>query len=67
MEKLKSVLAFGGILSKDDIEYVVSHFRNKNLKANEHIQEFHKTANEITFVESGILRVYAAAPNGTPK
>lgn len=64
MEKLKSVLSFGGILSKADIDCVSSHFRNKKLKVNEHFQEFHKIANEIAFVDSGILRVYAADPNG---
>lgn len=64
MEKLKSILGFGGILSKDDIEYVSSHFKNKSLKANEHFQGFHKIANEIAFVESGILRVYALEANG---
>jgi CRP-like cAMP-binding protein len=64
MEKLKSVFGFGGILSKQDIDYVASHYRNKTLKAGEHFQEFHKIANEIAFVESGILRVYAADQNG---
>jgi CRP-like cAMP-binding protein len=64
MEKLKSVLGFGGILSKADNDYVAAHFRNRKLKANEHFQEFNKIANEIAFVESGILRVYAPDPNG---
>lgn len=64
MEKLKSVLGFGGILSRQDIDYVASHYRRRNLKAGEHFQEFHKIASEIAFVESGILRVYAADQNG---
>lgn len=64
MEKLKSILGFSGILSKTDIEYVSSYFRNKKLKVNEHFQEFHKIAKEIAFLESGILRVYAADLNG---
>lgn len=59
MENLKQILSFGGILSKDDIEYVASHFKNKNLKTDEHFQEFGKIANEIAFVEKGVLRVYA--------
>ncbi|HLW38976.1 MAG TPA: Crp/Fnr family transcriptional regulator [Brumimicrobium sp.] len=64
MEKLKSVLSFGGILSKNDIDNVASHFKDRKLNAEEHFQEFHKIANEIAFVESGILRVYAADNNG---
>ena len=64
MEKLKSVLSFGGILSGEDIELVASHFKSKKLKANEHFQEFHTIAKEIAFVENGILRVYAPDSNG---
>lgn len=64
MEKLKSVLSFGGILSKEEIEYISSFFNFNKLKADEHFQEFHKIAHEIAFVESGILRVYAVDPDG---
>lgn len=64
MEKLKSVLGFGGILSRDDIAHVADQFRNKKLKANEHFQQFHEIVKEIAFVESGIFRVYAADPSG---
>jgi CRP-like cAMP-binding protein len=64
MEKLKSVLGFGGILPKDAIEHVASHFKKRALKANEHLQEVHKVANEIAFVDTGIFRVYAADPRG---
>lgn len=64
MEKLKSALSFGGILSKTDIENVAAHFKSRQLKAEEHFQDFHKIANEIAFVESGIMRVYAADSNG---
>ncbi len=64
MEKLKFVLSFGGILSKNDIEIVASHFNSRKLKAEEHFQSLHKIANEIAFVERGILRVYAFDYNG---
>jgi CRP-like cAMP-binding protein len=64
MEKLKSALGFGGILSRNDIEKVASSFDFKKLKAEEHFQEFHKVANEIAFVDSGILRVYGVDLNG---
>lgn len=64
MEKLKSALSFGGILSDEDIEKVASSFKNRKLKAEEHFQDFHKIVNEVAFVDSGILRVYAADNNG---
>jgi len=64
MEKLISVLNFGGILSSQDIDMVAFHFKGRKLKADEHFQTFHRVANEIAFVESGILRVYAADDKG---
>ncbi|WP_281637784.1 Crp/Fnr family transcriptional regulator [Flavobacterium marginilacus] len=64
MEKLKSVLGFGGILSAEDIDYIVSNYKCRALKAGEHFQEFHKICNEIVFIENGIVRVYAADENG---
>lgn len=64
MEKLKHTLGFGGILSQEDIESVFMQFKKKKLKASEYFHPMHKTANEIAFVEQGILRVYAAEPNG---
>ncbi|WP_207514572.1 Crp/Fnr family transcriptional regulator [Longitalea luteola] len=64
MEKLQQALGFGGILSKEDIAYVLSHFKNKRLKAAAHIHSMHSIAREVAFVESGILRTYGADPNG---
>ena len=64
MEKLKTALGFGGILSKEDIHYIFSHFKIKKLKATEHFHEINKIANEIAFVEKGILRTYAFEPTG---
>lgn len=64
MEKLQSALGFGGILSGKDISRALGHFKNKKLKAGEHFHSLHKVANEIAFVETGVLRVYAAAPGG---
>lgn len=64
MEKLKSALSFGGILSATDIETVASCFNSRKLKSEEHFQNFHKIANEIAFVESGVLRVYGADNSG---
>lgn len=64
MNKLISALGFGGILTKQDVDLIASHYKNRTLKAGEHFQELHKIANEIAFIESGILRVYAADLNG---
>lgn len=64
MEKLAQALAFGGILTKEDIRYILSFFKNETLKATEHFHAMEKTANEIAFVEQGIFRVYASDSNG---
>jgi CRP-like cAMP-binding protein len=64
MEKLKHALEFGGILSKEEIECIISYFINKKLKASEHFHPMHKIAKEIAFVENGVLRAYATEPNG---
>jgi CRP-like cAMP-binding protein len=57
MEKLKSALSFGGILSENDIALIASAFREEELNPNEYFQEFGKIADKIAFVENGILRV----------
>lgn len=64
MEKLLSTLGFGGILSKEAIQVVASHFHYRKLKATAHFHSMHKVANEIGFVETGVMRVYATEPNG---
>ena len=63
MEKLKSALSFGGILSQNDIDKVASNFSLKKLKASEHFLPLHKVAKEIAFVNSGILQVYGTDLN----
>jgi CRP-like cAMP-binding protein len=64
MEKLQQVLGFGGILSKEDIALVLSHFKHKNLKAAAHFHSMHSIAREVAFVEKGILRTYSADAHG---
>lgn len=64
MEKLISTLGFGGLLSQEAIDTVSSHFKYKKLQSNEHFHPMHKVANEIAFVEKGIMRVYAAEKSG---
>lgn len=59
MEKLKSVLGFGGILADKDIEEISLLFEKKYFKANEVIQDSNKISNIVGFVENGIVRVYA--------
>jgi len=58
MEKLKSVLGFGGILADHDIEAISVLFEKKYFKANEIIQNFDKITNRVGFVDEGIVRVY---------
>lgn len=64
MEKLKHALGFSSILTKENIRYVLSFFEVRKLKASEHFHEMNKVANEIAFVEGGILRVYAIESGG---
>ncbi|MFH6959146.1 Crp/Fnr family transcriptional regulator [Flavobacterium aquidurense] len=64
MEKLKSALAFGGILTALDIDLVASHFSTRELKQDEYFQELDKTATEIAFVKKGILRIYGTDGKG---
>jgi len=64
MEKLKSALSFGGILSKTDIDKVASNFSSRKLKASEHFLALHKVAKEIAFVDKGAMRIYGADLNG---
>ncbi|RBQ11534.1 Crp/Fnr family transcriptional regulator [Pedobacter miscanthi] len=59
MDRLKSALAFGGILSGNDIETLASHFRYRKVKAGAFVQELHEVATEIVFVDRGILRIFA--------
>lgn len=59
MEKLRSTLGFGGILSEEEINHVLSHFKFKKLTASDHFHSMDVIANEVAFVEKGIFRVYA--------
>ena len=64
MIKLKQALAFGGILSDNDITRVSCFFQPKKLKALEHFQMLDTRANTIAFVESGIFRYYTIDNDG---
>jgi hypothetical protein len=56
MNKLRAALAFGGILSPTDIEDIALLFPHRKLEPEQHFQGFNKQANEIAFVESGVMR-----------
>lgn len=58
MDKLRSALSFGGILSERDIETLTSHFRHHKFKSGEYVQELHRITTDIVFVQNGILRLF---------
>lgn len=64
MDKLKSALAFGGILSGADIEALALNFEHRKAKAGGYVQELHEVATEIIFVHSGILRIFGIDTDG---
>ncbi|MBC9909015.1 Crp/Fnr family transcriptional regulator [Chitinophaga varians] len=64
MDKLTSTLEFGGILSPKDIALFSGQFKKRQLKSGEHFQKDGDISHEIAFVESGILRLYTATPDG---
>ncbi|MEO6633625.1 MAG: Crp/Fnr family transcriptional regulator [Mucilaginibacter sp.] len=57
MDKLKSALAFGGIMTREDIDALSLHFKRRKFKAGEYVQELHEVASEIIFINNGILRI----------
>lgn len=64
MEKLKAALSFGGILTKENIEDIISHFEEKELQAGMDFSAIGKVSNEIGFIDSGIIRTYSVSPEG---
>lgn len=64
MDKLKSALAFGGILTPEDIETLALNFRYRKVKAGEYVQELHEVATDIIFVNKGVLRILGIDADG---
>jgi len=64
MEKLKAALSFGGILTKENIENVISYFEVKELPAGMDFLTFGKISNEIGFIDSGVVRTYSVNEAG---
>jgi len=64
MEKLKSALSFGGLLTKENIEDIIFHFEEKELQAGEDFLKIGKVSNEIGFIDSGVVRMYSVNEEG---
>jgi CRP-like cAMP-binding protein len=64
MEKLKAALSFGGILTKENIECVISYFEVKELAAGMDFLTFGKISNELGFVDAGVVRNYTVNEAG---
>lgn len=59
MERLQAALGFGGILTKESINYIMTNFERKNLKAWDEFLGLGKVCHEIGFVNDGVIRSYA--------
>ena len=64
MEKLKAAIGFGGILSKENIDDTISYFAEKELTAGMDFSTLGKVANEIGFIDTGIVRSYSLNESG---
>lgn len=59
MQNLLIALGFGGILAKNELEYIGSFFKERHLKPGEDFLSAGNISNQIGFVDSGVLRAYA--------
>ena len=64
MEALKSVLAYGGILSDREIDEILPHYSRVALKRNEFYLQPGQICNRVAFVDSGALRVFFFSQDG---
>jgi CRP-like cAMP-binding protein len=64
MKKLKAALSFGSILSKENIEIIISHFKEKKLEPGEEFLPMGKVSDEIGFIDTGIVRTYIITEQG---
>ena len=64
MEKLKAALSFGGILTKENIDDIISYFDEKELEAGMDFSIFGKVSNEIGFIDTGVVRTYSVNEAG---
>lgn len=59
MENLLIALGFGGILAKEELDYIGGFFEVQMLKSGENFLSIGKISNQIGFVDRGVLRAYA--------
>ena len=64
MEKLKAALGFAGILTKENIEDVISYFDEKELEAGMDFLTIGKVSDKIGFIDTGVVRTYAVNEGG---
>lgn len=64
MKKLKAALGFGGILSKENIDVVVSYFKEKKLEPGAEFLSIGNLSDEIGFIDTGIIRTYLITERG---
>lgn len=64
MEKLKAALSFGGILTKENIEDIISYFEEIELRAGIDFSTIGKVSNEIGFIDTGVVRTYSVNEAG---
>ena len=64
MEKLKSMLKFGAILSNSDVDYIASKFKYRVITATDYFSEIGTISNHMGFLERGIIRVYKPDSTG---
>ncbi len=64
MEKLRSTLGFGNILSKDDIALFSAAFQERKLQAADYLKHSGAKSTEIAFIHEGILRIFKTIETG---
>lgn len=64
MEKLKAALSFGGILTKENIEEIISYFEERELRAGMDFSTVGKVSDEIGFIDTGVVRTYSVSEAG---
>ena len=64
MERLHIALSFGGILHKQEIDEIITHFEIRELHAGDDFLRLGNVSNELGFINKGIVRIYAIGDDG---
>lgn len=64
MDRLRVALSFGGILTNENIEVILQHFREKELNYLDDFLCLGDVSNQIGFIDEGIFRAYAIGYDG---